>query len=161
MTDAARSGDEIQLVTFRVGGHAFAFSVFEVERVLRFESPTPLPRTPDFLEGMLSYDGDLVPVIDLRRRLEAPHAVGADTRTMIVEWEQGRIGVVVDAVLELLKVPVERVRPPPPIVVGLAGEFVSGIVASNGGPVVILAVSRLLSSKERMVLEALNADTTP
>jgi purine-binding chemotaxis protein CheW len=150
--------EEIQLVTFRIGGQTLAFSVFEVERVLRYEPPTPLPKAPTFLAGMLKHGEELIPVVDLRTRLDVPAEVNEDTRTMVLEWEQGKIGIVVDAVQELLKVPVTDVKPPPPIVKGLAAKYVNGVVARGKRTIVVLAVSRLLSSKERLQLEALAAE---
>ena len=72
---------------------------------------------------------------------------------MILEWEQGRIAVVVDAVIELLRAPVDEIVPPPPIVCGLAAEYISGIFVHDGRTIVILAVSKLLSSTERLALE--------
>ena len=102
--------EEIQLVTFRVGDHQFGFNVFEVERVLRYEAPAPLPRAPEFLEGMLAYGDDVLPVIDLRKRLQVDAPTDDHTRTIIVEWEQGRIGLIVDAVLALRQVPVDAIR---------------------------------------------------
>src|SRR5438128_9732133 len=81
--DGMTSGDDIQLVTFRVGGQDFAFNIFQVERILRYESPSPLPKAPDFLEGVLQYHGTAIPLIDLRKRLGAPAALKDDTRTVI------------------------------------------------------------------------------
>lgn len=150
--------DEIQLVTFRVGGHRFGFNVFEVERVLRHEAPAPLPKAPDFLEGMLAYGDDVIPVIDLRKRLDVPAEVDDQTRTIIIEWDQGRVGLIVDAVLALAQVPVSAVKTPPSIVQGLAAEYVNGIIHRDGATIIILAVPRLLTSKEQLALEALTTE---
>jgi len=68
------SGDDVQLVTFKVAGQDFAFNIFQVERILRYEAPAPLPKAPDFLEGVLQYQGGAVPLVDLRKRLgTGPH----------------------------------------------------------------------------------------
>jgi len=147
------ASEEVQLVTFRVGGHEFGLNIFDVQRVLRYEEPAPLPQAPDFLEGIMQYKDTPIPVIDLRKRLNVDASVLADTRTMILEWEQGRIAVVVDAVIELLRAPVDEIVPPPPIVRGLAAEYISGIFVHDGRTIVILAVSKLLSSTERLALE--------
>lgn len=152
--------DEIQLVTFRVGNHRFGFNVFEVERVLRYEPPAPLPKSPEFLEGMLAYGDDVIPVIDLRKRLSVAAAINDHTRTVIVEWDQGRVGLVVDAVLALRQVPVSAIKPPPAIVQGLAAEYVNGIIHQEGVTIIVLAVSRLLTSDEHLALEALTAEPT-
>src|SRR5207247_7347918 len=95
--------DHVQLVTFKVAGQDFAFNIFQVERILRYEAPAPLPKAPDFLEGVLQYQGTAVPLIDLRKRLgvAAPHR--EETRTGILAWDGGNIGIVVDAVTEVLQ----------------------------------------------------------
>src|SRR2546422_7023683 len=67
--DRMTGGDDVQLVTFRVGGQDFAFNIFQVERILRYEAPSPLPKAPDFLEGVLRYQGGAIPLVDLRKRL--------------------------------------------------------------------------------------------
>jgi purine-binding chemotaxis protein CheW len=151
-------GDEVQLVTFRVGEHQFAFNVLQVERILRFEPPIPLPKAPDYLEGTIQFGDEVVPVVDLRKRLEADSHKGEETRTVIVSMEQSRIGVVVDAVLEVLKVPAEEIQPPPSIVKGLAAEYINGILKRGDRTLVVLAVAKLLTSEERIVLEALTAE---
>jgi len=71
-TVASTSGDDVQLVTFKVGGEDFAFNIFQVERILRYEAPAPLPKAPEFLEGVLQYEGAAVPLVDLRKRLGTP-----------------------------------------------------------------------------------------
>ncbi len=147
------TNEEIQLVVFRVGGHEFGLNIFDVERVLRYEKPAPLPQAPDFLEGLMEYEDAPIPVIDLRKRLNVDASVLDDTRTMILEWEQGRIAVVVDAVIELLRAPVDEIVPPPPIVRALAAEYIRGIFVRNGPTIVILAVPKILSSTARLALE--------
>ncbi len=90
-----QSSDEVQLVVFRLGDAEFAFNIFQVERVLRHQAPEPLPNAPPFLEGLLPYGDGVVPVFDLRKRVGAPAPLSDETRTIIVELEQGRVGVVV------------------------------------------------------------------
>jgi purine-binding chemotaxis protein CheW len=148
------SGDEIQLVTFKVAGQDFAFNIFQVERILRYEAPTPLPKAPAFLEGVLPYQGVAVPIIDLRKRLSVPAPVREDTRTMILQWEGGRIGVVVDTVTEVLEVAAAEVTPPSKMVKGLAAEYISGLVVLNGRTVIVLNTAQLLSGQERIALDA-------
>jgi purine-binding chemotaxis protein CheW len=147
------AGDDVQLVTFKVGGQDFAFNIFQVERILRYEAPAPLPQAPDFLEGVLRYLGVAVPLIDLRKRLGAPAPLREETRTVILEWEGGKIGVVVDAVTEVLHVAAHEVTSPPNIVKGLAAEYIAGIVVRDARTVIVLNTARLLNSKEKLVLE--------
>ena len=146
------AGDDIQLVTFKVGGQEFAFNIFQVERILRYEAPSPLPKAPDYLEGVLQYQGGAVPLVDLRKRLGAAAPLRDDTRTVILEFEGGKLGVVVDAVSEVTQVPAATVAPPPGIVKGLAAEYITGLVVKNGRTIIVLNTNKLLTSKEKLAL---------
>lgn len=146
-------GDDIQLVTFRLAGQDFAFNIFQVERILRYEAPAPLPKAPSFLEGVLRYQGAAVPVIDLRKRLGVPAPQEERTRTVVLEWDGAKLGAVVDAVTEVLQVPASSVTPPPPLVRGLAAEYITGIVVREGRTIVVFNTGKLLTSQEKLALE--------
>src|SRR5690606_26480335 len=62
------TGDDVQLVSFTAGSQEFAFDILQVERILRYEKPAELPRAPDFLDGVVRYEGGAIPVVDLRKR---------------------------------------------------------------------------------------------
>lgn len=151
------AGDDIQLVTFRVAGQEFAFNIFQVERILRYVAPKPLPRAPDFLEGVLEYESAAIPVIDLRKRLNVAAPIKEDTRTVILEYDGGKIGVVVDTVTEVLQVAASEIAPPPGIVKGLAAEYITGLVVTDGRTLIVLNTAKLLGSKERVALDAVLA----
>jgi len=146
------TGDDVQLVTFRVAGQDFAFNIFQVERILRYEAPAKLPKSPDFLEGVLQYQGDPVPVIDLRKRLGVAAPLKDETRTIVLDWESARIGVVVDAVTEVLQIAATDVSQPPAIVKGLAAEYITGLVGREGRTIIVLNTGKLLASKEKLAL---------
>ena len=150
-----QSSDEVQLVVFRLGDAEFGFNIFQVERVLRHQPPERLPSAPPFLEGLLPYGDGVVPVIDLRKRLGAPAPLSDETRIIIVELEQGRVGVVVSAVREVLRVAAERVTAPPALVRGLTAPYISGIVRLEQRTVIALAASKILTSTERIALDGL------
>jgi purine-binding chemotaxis protein CheW len=152
-TKETTSGDEVQLVMFQVGGQDFAFNIFQVERILRYEAPAPLPKAPEFLEGVLQYQGSAVPLVDLRKRLGADAPLRDDTRTVILEYEGGKLGVVVDTVTEVMQVAATTVTPPPGIVKGLAAEYIAGLVVRNGKTIIVLNTNKLLSSKEKVALK--------
>ena len=147
------TGDDVQLVTFKVAGQDLAFNIFQVERILRYEAPAPLPKAPDFLEGVLRYQNAPVPLVALRKRLGVAAPLREETRIAILEWEGGRLGVVVDAVTEVLQVAAPEISAPPTIVKGLAAEYITGLVVKDGRTIIVLNTARLLSSKEKLALE--------
>jgi len=144
---------QVQLVTFRVGGEEFGLDVFQVHEILRWQEPTQVPKAPAFVEGVLDVRGTLVPVVDLRKRFEVHDlAYDDDTRIVLVDFQGERLGLVVDAVTEVLRAPETAVTPPPSYFKGLAAEFLRGIVRLENRLVVLLDLDRILSSQERMSL---------
>src|SRR5437763_14237103 len=115
--------DDVQFFTFKVADQYFAFNIFQVERILRYEAPAPLPKAPDFLEGVLPYQGAAIPLVDLRKRLGVPAPHREETRSVILEWEGGKLGVVVDAVTEVRQVAAEQITAPPGIVKTMEAEY--------------------------------------
>jgi purine-binding chemotaxis protein CheW len=156
-TPDAPAGDDVQVVTFRVGPQEFGFDILQVERILRYAAPAPLPKAPEFLEGVLSYSGGAIPVIDLRKRFEVEAPIGEDTRMMVLELETGRVAVVVDAVREVVRVDSTAITAPGPVVAGLAAVYIAGIISRPERTIIILNARKLLSSTERIALETLGA----
>ncbi len=145
---------QVQLVTFRVGGEEFGLDVFSVHEIIRYGGVTPVPRAPEFVEGILDVRGAVVPVVDLRRRFEAAgRAYDDDTRIVLVEYGGERLGLVVDSVREVLRAPETAISAPPAYIRGLAAEFVRGIVRLPDRLVILLDLDRILSSQERIALE--------
>jgi purine-binding chemotaxis protein CheW len=155
------TGDDVQLVVFRVGSQAFAINIFEAERILRYQEPTPLPSAPAFLEGIFPFGEQVIPLVDLRKRLGVPAPIREETRVVVLTLEIGPVGVVVDAVLAVRKVPAEAISPPSTLVKGLVAEYVHGVAVIDGRTVVILATARLLSSTEQISLRDLLVEAGP
>lgn len=154
MRNVRQSVPQVQLVTFRLGAEEFGLDVFAVHEILTYQDPTPVPRAPSFVEGVIDVRGTLVPVIDMRRRFELSDvAFGEETRIVVVQFGGERLGLVVDAVTEVLRVPETAVSEPPKYFRGLAAEFLRGIVRLEGRLVVLIDIDRILSSQERIAFE--------
>jgi purine-binding chemotaxis protein CheW len=151
------TGDDVQVVTFRVGRQEFAFDILQVERILRYSAPAPLPKAPQFLEGVLPYGEGAVPVIDLRKRFELEAAIQEETRLMVLELDGQRVAVLVDEVREVLRVDSTTISAPGPVVSGLAAAYISGIITRPGRTIIILNARKLLSSTERLALSEIGA----
>ncbi|HEX8392461.1 MAG TPA: chemotaxis protein CheW [Longimicrobium sp.] len=146
---------QVQLVTFQVGGEEFGLDVFSVHEILRYQAVTPVPRAPAFVEGVLDVRGAVVPVVDLRRRFEVAGVAYTDeTRIVLVDFAGERLGLVVDSVTEVLRAPETAVSAPPAYIRGLAAEFMRGIVRHDGRLIILMDLERILSSEERIALEA-------
>ncbi|MBA3522165.1 MAG: purine-binding chemotaxis protein CheW [Gemmatimonadales bacterium] len=151
------TGDDVQIVTFRVGSQEFAFDILQIERILRYQAPSPLPKAPDFLEGVVPYAGGAVPVVDLRKRFDLAAPVREDTRLMVLDLGDQRIGVLVDEVREVMRVDSTTIAAPGPMVSGLAAAYIAGIVSRPGRTIIVLNARRLFSSTERQALTGIGS----
>ncbi len=142
------TAESTRLVTFRLGQHLFAAEIHAVQRVLRHEPPRALPDMPDWMEGVVDYQGTVVPVIDMRRRFGLPATTpGPQSRLMVCSASGGQVAMLVDAVLDVKPVSPGDVMDPPELFRGLAGEYLKGLTRRQQQLVVVLDVESLLSSQ--------------
>ena len=151
MTAAAPAS---QIVTFRLGDELFAADIFSVERVLRYTAPTVVPNVPEWIEGVIDYQGRVVPVINLRKRFELPAApIPSDARILVLSVDDEWVAATVDGVLDVSALDAGRLAPPPALFRGLSAGYLRGLVRRGDRLVVLLDVARLFSTDERIVLE--------
>lgn len=159
MKQAPAAVAQVQIVAFRLGEEEFGLDVFGVHEILRYRSPTPVPRAPEFVEGVIDVRGSVIPVVDLRRRFELVDPVlGDSTRIVVVDHRSERLGLIVDAVTEVLRVPETAVSEPPAFVRGLSAEYVRGLLRLEERLVVLIDIERILSSDERIALSETELD---
>jgi purine-binding chemotaxis protein CheW len=151
------AGDDVQVVVFRVGPQEFALDILQVERILRYSPPSPLPKAPEFLEGVMPYAETAVPVIDLRKRFELAAPIRDETRVMVLELDNQRVAILVDEVREVLRVDSTAIAAPGPVVSGLAAVYIAGIIARPERTIIVLNARKLLSSTERLALSQIGA----
>lgn len=143
-----------KIVTFTVGEELFAAEVHAVERVLKHTQPRTVPNVPEWVDGVIPYQGKVVPVVDLRRRFSLPPlADTSQARTLVVNSGGEWVGLVVDAVDEVSAYDPSQVQPPPPFFHGLAGEYLRGLLSRRDRLLIMLDFERFLSARERMKLE--------
>lgn len=152
------SNEADKLVTFRLGEDLFAADIYSVERVLRYTAPTPVPDMPPYIEGVMDYQGRVVPIVNLRLRFELPAAEAvSETRTLVLNVAGEWIGIVVDGVTEVAAYDKAAVSPPPKLFRGLSAEYLKGIVRRGERLVIFLDVDHLLTTSERISLQAVGA----
>jgi purine-binding chemotaxis protein CheW len=143
----------IQLVTFSIGEEEFGVDILKVQEIIRMMEITKVPKAPDFVEGVINLRGNVIPIVDLRKRfgLETRDR-DKNTRTIVIEINNMIVGFIVDAVSEVLRIPADTVEPPPPVVAGLEAEYISGVGKLEDRLLILLDLDRLLSSEEVDVL---------
>jgi purine-binding chemotaxis protein CheW len=149
-----------QLVTFRLDGEEFAIEILKVQEIIRKIDSTRVPNAPAFVEGVINLRGKVVPVICLRKRFGLPDPGEGDALSRIVVVEVGGTvaGLLVDSVSEVLRIPEETIEPPPKLV-KVDSDYVSGVGKLQDRLLMLLDVDKLLSDVEKAASDALTAGT--
>ena len=157
-----------QFLTFKLGKESFAIEILRVREVLDYLEPTRVPRSPDFLVGVINLRGNVVPVVDMRVILGMQkYEISIESCIIIIEIalfdETVLVGALADSVQEVVDIMESTIDPPPKIGTRLRTEFLKGIGKVNSGFVMILNMDRVLSIEELDVVEKLNtaADGMP
>lgn len=146
----ANAGDarERNLVTFRLGDEGYAVQVNNVESIIKPGTVTPVPGSPHEVCGIMNLRGRVISVIDLRLCFSMPSKeTDDDTRVLVVRYDGGTVGVLVDSVSEVFTLTDEKIHPTPMQVTGAGGSAIEGIYQTeDGGLIALVDLATVLDS---------------
>ncbi len=154
--DAKERADEeiYQLVGFKIGEEEFAVDILKVQEIIKLVDITPVPNSPDFVEGVINLRGKVIPIISLRKRFGfEPKENDQRTRIVVVELEGKLVGFIVDAVTEVLRIPASTVEPPPPIISKIESDYLKGVGKLDERLLILLDIDKVLTKKEKEAIE--------
>jgi purine-binding chemotaxis protein CheW len=144
---------EVSFLCYRVGAQDFAVSFSKVARILPLVPMAKIPHTPEFLEGVVEYQGALIPVVDLRKRLELTGTGDIlERRIVVVNINGEKIGMIVDGAKEMVYLKPSSIKKPAALVRGLDASYFIGVVKLDDRYIVVLDLPRVLTSEERLTL---------
>ena len=153
--------DEAQIVVFRLGGEDYGIEISQVREIIRKREITPMPRQPTYVEGVINVRGTIIPVVNLKKRFGLPGDALANPHTIIVESGDGLVGLLVEAVSEVIRVPGDHIHQPPNVTSGLDSEYLRGICRIGDRLLIYLDVERVVrASPTATGLDAASQDAT-
>ncbi|TCS80967.1 chemotaxis protein CheW [Pectinatus cerevisiiphilus] len=145
------SSNEVQIVAFKLKREEYGMSILNVEEIKRLTDITRVPFTPDFIKGVMNLRGSVLPVIDLKKRIGLPDAEYTDaTRIIVVKLEEITVGMIVDAVTEVLTIDTDHITNSKQIAStesdmhSESNKFINGIGNLNNRLVILLNLSEIL-----------------
>ncbi len=141
----------MQLVGFKIGKEQFGVDILMVQEIIRSAPITAVPNSPEFIEGVINLRGSIIPVIELRKRLNLykPSEHHGKDWILIVDVDGRVTGFIVDSVTKVLKIRRDSIEPPPDIVVaGLKSQYIHGVCEIGKGLLILLDFSRILQVEE-------------
>lgn len=149
---ASASGDPlVQLCAFKVGDEEYALDIMRVRDIVPPSRITPVPRAPEFVEGVINLRGTIVPVVDLRKRLSVRAApLTKKGKYLICAIGPRRVGLVVDAVTEVVRIPRSAIRRAPALLNRGGPRFFLGVCGPDEHLKLLLNLKALLESFEKV-----------
>ncbi|BFM05769.1 chemotaxis protein CheW [Halioxenophilus aromaticivorans] len=163
--EPAAAAGTAQLLTFMLDQEVYGTDISQIQEVLEYRKITSVPKTPDALLGVINLRGQVVPVLDLRRQFNMTVTdVSVNTCIVIVDvcldGEKTPLGILADAVKEVLELPYDAISAPPKIGSRIDTQFISGMGAYNGDFIIILNLPRVLGEEELSeVLESIPSES--
>ncbi|MDD2621371.1 MAG: chemotaxis protein CheW, partial [Syntrophomonadaceae bacterium] len=142
--------DEEQMVVFRLADEQFGVRITQVQEINRLSNITKVPRSPGYVEGVVNLRGDIIPVIDLRKRFDLEHKEYTEfTRIIVSDINKKKVGLIVDEVLEVLRVPRKLLEETPDILQDKQmHRFMDGIANLQKRMIMMLNLENVLLEKE-------------
>lgn len=150
-----------QYLTFSLGEEHYALNVVKVKEVLELAPITHIPKTPDYMSGVINIRGSVIPIVDLRRKFDMPSVEATvDTGIIVVEVNVENdlitIGVIADKVQEVIEIMPENIEPAPRIGSNIDTRFINGMGKYNEKFLIILNVNELFTEEEITTIEEIS-----
>lgn len=138
-----------EFLAFRLGDEDYAIDILKVQEIRVFDAVTKLPGAPDYIKGVINLRGLIAPVVDLRIKFgftEAPY--NAFTVVVVLLVHERLVAVVADAVVDVVALTEEEVKPPPEFATSVNVEYVTGLATKGEHMLILLDIEKLISSQE-------------
>ncbi|ADK14007.1 MULTISPECIES: chemotaxis protein CheW [Clostridium] len=146
-------GKEIKVLIFSINGEYYATDIMEVERILGYEETTKLPDSPNFVEGVINYEGNILPIISLSKRFGFASAEESKEAKIIVTKQSGnKIGIIVDVVSEVTDVNTADIEVAPDIVSQISKRYIKGLIKIKDNIIIFLNLDKILTEEEKELI---------
>lgn len=144
-----QTSELLQLVSFNIGSEEFGVDILKVQEINRMVEITRVPQAPHYVEGVINLRGKVIPIIDLRKRFNLEvKEYDKNTRIVVVDINGSIMGMVVDSVSEVLRLPSNTIEPPPEIVAGINSEYIKGVAKLEDRLLIFLDLSKVIDIAE-------------
>jgi purine-binding chemotaxis protein CheW len=149
MENDAASTDMLQFVTFRLAAEKYGVNILKVQEINNVKDFTKVPHAPPYVEGAINLRGKVIPVLNLRKKFNIEERPLDDHSKIVIMNVRGHImGILVDSVSDVLRIPQSVIMPPPPVSLEDRAEFIRGIAKLEQGLVIILDIDNLIGRDE-------------
>lgn len=149
---------EVKVIVFRLENEEYGVEVSQVKAIERVLHITRVPRTPEFVKGVINLRGVVTPIVDLRKRFDLKETDFTEaTRIIIVGVGELEVGLIVDAANDVIDIPVSSIEPPPEVVGGVEAVYLRGVAKLDKRLLIMLNLNKVLNTEEIKQLDSIEA----
>ncbi len=150
-------GAEFQFVVFKLGDEEYGVPITQVKEINRLIAATKVPRSPIFIEGIINLRGQIIPIVDMKKRFDLPLTeYTGEARIIVIQVGGHTFGVEVDSVSEVLRINSSSIEPAPDIVCSIDAKYITGIAKVGERLLILLNLDMLLSDEEKCQLREIS-----
>lgn len=143
------------LVTFRLGSGEYAIDIMQAKEIIKMEKITLIPNSPSYIEGVINLRGNIIPIIDLKKRFLLEDSEGEkNSGIIIVKIDDIDMGIIIDSVSKVVSMSNSDIQPTPPVFLGIGQKYIKGVGKLDDKLLVILDLARLFTSDDENNIEA-------
>lgn len=145
----AVANDTHQIVSFRLSKEEYGVDIMSVQEIILLGAITEMPEEPPHVRGLINLRGNVIPIIDLRTRFGLASAEpDENTRIIVINLETSTVGMIVDAVNEVLRINPAQIEPPPTNSMGVEGDCITGVLKCEDKLIILLSLEKILGPAE-------------
>ena len=148
---------ENQYVVFNLKEEEFGIDIMNVKEIIPYAKSIKVPNTPDFIEGIINYRGNVIPIINLRKRFKlGDQEISKDTRIIVIALENKEIGFVVDEASQTLRLNEDQIDPTPDIISGVDKRYIIGVGKVDERLLILIDLEKILTDEEKDKIETMD-----
>jgi len=146
---AKASSSTQQIVSFKLGEEEYGIPILQVQEILKLPAVTKLPKSADYISGIIDLRGIVIPIVSLNRKFKIKYDDSVEQeRAIVVQIAGKQVGLAIDSVSSVLNVNDDEVEAPPPVVKGISEKYIKGIAKDRDTFVIILDINQIFSIEE-------------
>ena len=138
----------LKILIFSLNNENFSTDINQVERIIGYEEPTPLPETPNFVQGVIKYEDKIVPIINMNKKFGFVEKNDENKKIIIIKRDENKFGIIVDNVYEVKDVEESLLEEAPEITIGIGRKYIKGLIKLDEKIVILLDLDKILKKEE-------------
>jgi len=143
---------DTQYIVFRLNEEKFAANINNIASITEYASITPLPNGPEYVDGLLNLRGDIIPVVNLKKRFNMDTAKNVDQRIIIAQDDDFQIGYLVDDASQSMSVSEKNILPPPKIALKKDNQYISEVCIHDNELIIVVDLKNVLTDSEKEIV---------